>query len=514
MYTFLSLSSLIFLVVSTIATNSNIPSAHDVLSSSNFYESYNNSYTLSSYINNTVITVYGPKIPDIQLRLILPPIMNSSWCTSTNYYSGNYDSNLINKNNNDNIVTGILFFDDQQQFLNNNCSLNEIIYNAYYNMFQSSPFYLLFPEQYEKEFQNEINLHSYSIEHFTDVPPTILFVPYGYMKMLATELKEREVKGEDSMKEEELSYQNTYYILPIPNTYYSNDQPNNNTDENIGISARTLCILFIAAICLLGITLSLNSSYDNNEPTYTSIAGGRVILQPQNTSKKQQIHLVTYGEFLSLPRIHYNKFDMSYSQRRRLMMMKNKEEIYLDQNRLTATDHTGSKIPVAAVADVDVMKQQIDGRESMIDIVVATDSSNKNNNARSNLISSNNNNLDTNSSHHHNTHCGGIVNETCAICIDEFQNYEHVILLPRCQHIYHIECIELWLLNRKSNICPLCKLEVLEQKNHNKQKAINTIEQQLLMVPNENTGISDATTSATLHVQEDIVAIHPVTDII
>jgi hypothetical protein len=48
----------------------------------------------------------------------------------------------------------------------------------------------------------------------------------------------------------------------------------------------------------------------------------------------------------------------------------------------------------------------------------------------------------------------------CSICIDEFEAGERLILLPRCQHAFHGDCIKPWLMERQG-CCPLCKSTVL-----------------------------------------------------
>lgn len=53
------------------------------------------------------------------------------------------------------------------------------------------------------------------------------------------------------------------------------------------------------------------------------------------------------------------------------------------------------------------------------------------------------------------------MNDSCPICLDEFNQNEVLNELP-CGHCYHIACIQPWLQYR-SPCCPLCKLDVREE---------------------------------------------------
>jgi hypothetical protein len=51
----------------------------------------------------------------------------------------------------------------------------------------------------------------------------------------------------------------------------------------------------------------------------------------------------------------------------------------------------------------------------------------------------------------------------CSICLDDFESGELLVLLPRCQHAFHKECIQPWLTERQG-CCPLCKTDVYEKQ--------------------------------------------------
>eukprot|EP01034_Spumella_vulgaris_P040810 gene40810-50502_t len=61
----------------------------------------------------------------------------------------------------------------------------------------------------------------------------------------------------------------------------------------------------------------------------------------------------------------------------------------------------------------------------------------------------NNEFIDYSNDNHHN----------CSICISDFATHDVLLELPICQHCYHKECINEWLLLH--NTCPLCKSAVV-----------------------------------------------------
>ncbi|KAD6455138.1 hypothetical protein R6Q59_016411 [Mikania micrantha] len=48
----------------------------------------------------------------------------------------------------------------------------------------------------------------------------------------------------------------------------------------------------------------------------------------------------------------------------------------------------------------------------------------------------------------------------CSVCLSAFEEIELLRLLPKCKHVFHVECIDQWLENHSS--CPLCRFKVIE----------------------------------------------------
>ncbi|XP_043714835.1 E3 ubiquitin-protein ligase ATL6-like [Telopea speciosissima] len=43
----------------------------------------------------------------------------------------------------------------------------------------------------------------------------------------------------------------------------------------------------------------------------------------------------------------------------------------------------------------------------------------------------------------------------CAVCLNEFEDEDPIRLLPKCDHVFHPECIDAWLSKRTT--CPVCR---------------------------------------------------------
>lgn len=54
----------------------------------------------------------------------------------------------------------------------------------------------------------------------------------------------------------------------------------------------------------------------------------------------------------------------------------------------------------------------------------------------------------------------GLIEGTeCAVCLTEFQENESLRLLPKCNHAFHLPCIDTWLKSQSN--CPLCRANVI-----------------------------------------------------
>ncbi|CAN5957076.1 unnamed protein product, partial [Sphagnum jensenii] len=50
----------------------------------------------------------------------------------------------------------------------------------------------------------------------------------------------------------------------------------------------------------------------------------------------------------------------------------------------------------------------------------------------------------------------------CAVCLEEFEEKERGRLLPRCNHCFHLDCIDMWFLSHST--CPLCRTSQQQQQ--------------------------------------------------
>ncbi|KAJ0515058.1 putative transcription factor C2H2 family [Helianthus annuus] len=73
----------------------------------------------------------------------------------------------------------------------------------------------------------------------------------------------------------------------------------------------------------------------------------------------------------------------------------------------------------------------------------------------------------------------------CAICLSMVKEGEKTRVLPKCDHAFHMECIDMWFHSHST--CPVCRKPIIDQSEM-------PIDQQVIE-------ISGASTSTTPHVE-------------
>ncbi|GAY60312.1 hypothetical protein CUMW_201010 [Citrus unshiu] len=53
----------------------------------------------------------------------------------------------------------------------------------------------------------------------------------------------------------------------------------------------------------------------------------------------------------------------------------------------------------------------------------------------------------------------------CAVCLSELEDGEKARLLPKCNHGFHVECIDMWFQSHST--CPLCRNPVDVERSNN-----------------------------------------------
>lgn len=51
----------------------------------------------------------------------------------------------------------------------------------------------------------------------------------------------------------------------------------------------------------------------------------------------------------------------------------------------------------------------------------------------------------------------------CAVCLCEFEDEETLRLMPPCCHVFHADCVDVWLSERST--CPLCRADLVQKQD-------------------------------------------------
>ncbi|KAI3459255.1 hypothetical protein Pfo_015918 [Paulownia fortunei] len=76
----------------------------------------------------------------------------------------------------------------------------------------------------------------------------------------------------------------------------------------------------------------------------------------------------------------------------------------------------------------------------------------------------------------------------CAVCLSEFEENEVGRLLPKCNHSFHIECINMWFHSHST--CPLCRspVEPVENRNEPSSTVVEAAEEVSGSEPSSSSG--------------------------
>ncbi|KMZ56353.1 E3 ubiquitin-protein ligase, ATL family [Zostera marina] len=55
----------------------------------------------------------------------------------------------------------------------------------------------------------------------------------------------------------------------------------------------------------------------------------------------------------------------------------------------------------------------------------------------------------------------GEVKVQCPVCLEELKDGETGRILPLCDHRFHVNCIDIWLMSHST--CPVCRLQLSSQ---------------------------------------------------
>ncbi|KAI9087137.1 hypothetical protein K1719_030901 [Acacia pycnantha] len=79
----------------------------------------------------------------------------------------------------------------------------------------------------------------------------------------------------------------------------------------------------------------------------------------------------------------------------------------------------------------------------------------------------------------------GLVEGTdCSVCLSEFQDCESLRLLPKCNHAFHLPCIDTWLRSHSS--CPLCRSNIVTSNTCSSSSSGNLPNQEALRTQSVN----------------------------
>ncbi|KAI7981957.1 RING-H2 finger protein ATL11 [Camellia lanceoleosa] len=86
----------------------------------------------------------------------------------------------------------------------------------------------------------------------------------------------------------------------------------------------------------------------------------------------------------------------------------------------------------------------------------------------------------------------------CAVCLNEFKDIENLRLIPKCDHVFHPECIDAWLNSHVT--CPVCRADLVPQPGETLQIPNFNLQ---IDVPEETQNPQNPTDEVSIRVVED-----------
>lgn len=278
--------------------------------------------------------------------------------------------------------------------------------------------------------------------------PTIVFLPINEIQSIISRMKKR-ARNEGTSPyylSGELNYWNFRVILSSSD--YSGMDPSKQNALSNNRVASFVTVSIVGALFLVIVVGTLyvqaKTRWDALRTQRPSSAQNPATNDPSNNHETKAT--LTFEEFEALPRIHYNR-SQTYSMRKNFQLAYD----IRDENDVSIAK------PVDAVTENRIDESYEQGTQCL-PANIRTDSIDlSDNNIHKNEIC-----LNSTGINHGNVSSLG--NEICSICVEEFHNAEMAIMLPECKHLYHIQCLGLWLLDRKSEFCPVCKVKVINRE--------------------------------------------------
>lgn len=85
----------------------------------------------------------------------------------------------------------------------------------------------------------------------------------------------------------------------------------------------------------------------------------------------------------------------------------------------------------------------------------------------------------------------------CAVCLNEYEDEETLRLIPKCDHVFHPECIDAWFENHVT--CPVCRANLVPVPEQDSQTGTSDVEL--------GTGVNDEHHQSTTTGIDDVISI-------